>query len=69
MHNKFEIHFFLKDASLEKACDLASRIADIADACPAGYGEDSCGTTEDIKNLHYMLEYFRLNFELVPRNK
>jgi len=66
-NDKFQLHPDLHDASLEKVCDMAVRLVDLSEACPAGFGDDSCGTEEGIKNLHYMLEYLRLNFDLVPK--
>ena len=48
---------------------MAVRLVDLSEACPAGFGDDSCGTEEDIKDLHYMLEYLRLNFDLVPKSE
>ena len=56
MENKFELHPDLKDASLEKACDLAK---DLSLSTPAN--------PYDLIDLHYMLEYLRLNFDLVPK--
>ena len=59
-NDKFELHPDLKDASLEKACNLAKPIAD---AAVKGYK-----VRHDLaENLHYMLEYLRLNFDLVPK--
>jgi len=66
-NDKSHLHPDLHDASLEKACKMAVRLVDLSEACPAGFGDDSCGTEEDIKDLHYMLEYLRLNFDLVPK--
>lgn len=51
---KFELHPELKDASLEKACKFAERLTREYDP--------------DISvDLHYMLEYLRLNYDLVLR--
>ena len=55
-NDKFELHPDLKDASLEKACEMAQKLAD--------------GThlgLRERRDLHYMLEYLRLNFDLVPK--
>lgn len=54
METKFELHPDLKDASLEKACEMADWLVKEYDP--------------DISfDLHYMLEYLRLNFDLVPK--
>lgn len=52
-NNKFELHPDLQDASLEKACEMAACLA-----------QDRSAKTAD---LHFMLEYLRLNFDLVPK--
>ena len=60
METKFELHPDLKDASLEKACKMANGLTRTAHM--------SRTTVEsDAADLHYMLEYLRLNFDLVPK--
>lgn len=64
MENKFELHPDLQDASLEKACEIANRLVHTAHM--------SRESDEDIESvmaadLSYMLEYLRLNFDLVPK--
>jgi len=54
--DKFHLHPDLHDASLEKACDLAK---DLSMSMPVN--------PYDVADLHYMLEYLRLNFDLVPK--
>ena len=56
METKHELHPELHDASLEKACDLAR---DLSMSTPVN--------PYDVADLHYMLEYLRLNFDLVPK--
>jgi len=74
-NDKSHLHPDLHDASLEKACKMAVRLVDLSagtkiratSIAATGFGDDSCGAEEDIKDLHYMLEYLRLNFDLVPK--
>ena len=54
METKFELHPDLKDASLEKACELANWLS-------------SASESDLLADLSYMLEYLRLNFDLVPK--
>jgi hypothetical protein len=56
METKFELHPDLQDASLEKACELADQ-------------QVRCNRPGTAVNLSYMLEYLRLNFDLVPKPK
>jgi hypothetical protein len=67
METKFELHPDLQDASLEKACGLADKIVNLSEACPTGFGDDDCPTATLAADLSYMLEYLRLNFDLVPK--
>ena len=67
MEPKFELHPRLKDANLEAACKMADKIVNLSEACPAGFGDDDCPTATLAADLHYMLEYLRLNFDLVPK--
>ena len=61
METKLELHPDLKDASLEKACEMAERLtrANLKFLGPS--------VAERAADLHYMLEYLRLNFDLVPK--
>lgn len=56
---KFKLNPELNDASLEKACKLAN---DLTNAKGMSYTSASMAV-----DLHYMLEYLRLNYNLVPR--
>lgn len=58
---KFELNPELNDASLEKACKLANDLAMRADM--------SKEALDKAADLHYMLEYLRLNYNLVPRKE
>jgi hypothetical protein len=55
---KFEINPELKDASLTKACDLLNALCE-------QHMSYSC--KEKVISLHYMMEYLRLNYDLVPK--
>ena len=60
METKFELHPDLKDASLEKVCEMAKKLKSTSHM--------SRITAEEIAfDLSYMLEYLRLNFDLVPK--
>jgi len=63
MDHKFELNPFLKDASLEKVCEMADKLYTMLDnGNPAVlYHKDKAF------DLSYMLEYLRLNFDLVPK--
>lgn len=61
MENKFELHPFLQDASLEKACEMANKLS-------KSYMSQDSWRAESA-DLHYVLEYLRLNFDLVPKSK
>lgn len=54
METKHELHPDLKDASLEKVCEMADQ-------------QVRCHRPGTAVNLSYMLEYLRLNFDLVPK--
>ena len=59
-----EIHPELKEASLEKVCDMANKLVNSFDgriAQPIDQGQLAF-------DLSYMLEYLRLNFDLVPKD-
>lgn len=66
METKFELHPRLKDANLEKACELANALVWHNDARrhPRASRLDPSQTAFDIS---CMLEYLRLNFDLVPK--
>ena len=66
MEDKFELHPCLKDANIEKACELANALVWHNDARrhPRASRLDPSQTAFD---LSYMLEYLRLNFNLVPK--
>ena len=54
-NDKHELHPLLKDASLEKACELADQ-------------QVRCHRPGTAVDLSYMLEYLRLNFVLLPKD-
>ena len=62
MEPKFELHPLLRDASLERACELANNLT---------WGIDGRVRAHDpgqiAADLSYMLEYLRLNFDLVEK--
>ena len=60
-NDKFELHPDLKDASLEAACEMADRLT------RANLKFLGASVAEQAIDLHYMLEYLRLNFDLVPK--
>ena len=63
MENKFELHSDLKEASLEKACGIANGLHTMLDN-----GNPSVlYHKEKAADLSYMLEYLRLNFNLVKK--
>lgn len=66
-NDKFHLHPDLHDASLEKACEMANRIAELRDdrGSKSHWGPSVRDTYA--ADLHYMLEYLRLNFDLVPK--
>ena len=67
METKFELHPDLKNASLEKACEMANELAGSICGVMDNGMESLEWQWEEAKNLHYMLEYLRLNFDLVPK--
>lgn len=61
--DNFELHSDLKAASLEKACDLACSLSAMLDnGNPAILYH-----LKKAEDLHYMLEYLRLNFDLISK--
>jgi hypothetical protein len=54
MEIKHELHPTLRGASLEAACEMADR-------------QVRCYRPGTAVDLSYMLEYLRLNFDLVPK--
>jgi len=63
-NDKFQLHPDLQDASLEKACEMANSL--VWDIAARGRGTRT-NPEESAGNLHFMLEYLRLNFDLVPK--
>jgi hypothetical protein len=63
MEDKFELHPDLQDASLEAACGLADGLHTMLDSGNPALLYHK-GKAAD---LSYMLEYLRLNFDLVPK--
>ena len=61
METKHELHLDLQDASLEKVCEMADKLTR---ANLKFLGNSVANTAAD---LSYMLEYLRLNFDLVPK--
>ena len=61
METKFELHTDLQDASLEAACKMADKLT----RANLKFLGNSVATTAS--DLSYMLEYLRLNFDLVPK--
>lgn len=61
--DNFELHPDLKDASLEKVCDLVCSLVTMLDnGNPAVLYH-----LKKAADLHFMLEYLRLNFDLVSK--
>lgn len=61
MERTFEFHPDLQDASLEKACEMADKLT------RANLKFLGASVAERAFDLSYMLEYLRLNFDLVPK--
>ena len=61
METKHELHPDLHDASLEKVCEMADRLT------RANLKFLGASVAEQPNDLHYMLEYLRLNFDLVQK--
>ena len=60
MSNKFKLDPDLKDASLEKVCEMANELTTTSHM--------SKDTREGLAaDLSCMLDYLRLNFDLVPK--
>lgn len=64
---KHQLHPDLKDASLDKACELANKLVASFDnrrinRLPIDKGQLAF-------DLSYMLEYLRLNFDITPKSK
>ena len=62
MSDGAEIHDLLRDASLEKACHMAAQLAR-----KALYSGNEGEVRQLSEDLHYLLEYLRLNFDLVKK--
>lgn len=59
-NDKFQLHPDLKDASLKKVCEMANRLVKES--------QGSRGTVSTLAfEVSYMLEYLRLNFDLMPK--
>lgn len=74
----FELQEELKNANLEKACTLASSLEDAAAALAHAHStgeifvnpkEAASKVHKMTEELHYMLEYFRLCFDLTQRDR
>ena len=63
MNTKFELHPRLKDANLEAACKMADGLHTMLD----NGNPTILYHKEKAADLSYMLEYLRLNFDLVPK--
>ena len=61
-NNKFELHPLLKDASLDKAAQLANSLVVALDGRVRAHDPGQIAA-----DLSFMLEYLRLNFDLVPK--
>lgn len=59
------LHPDLKDASLDKACNIANTLVNSFDGRRINRAPIDKGQLAF--DLSYMLEYLRLNFELVPK--
>ena len=59
----FELHPDLKDASLEKVCDMANQLVNSFD----GRNVKPIDQGQLAFDLSYMLEYLRLNFNLIAK--
>jgi hypothetical protein len=60
-----EIHPELKDASLDKACELANKLVESFDSRQSILLDKG----QLAFDLSYMLEYLRLNFDITPKSK
>lgn len=63
MDNDSELHPLLKDASLDKAAQLANSLVKALDGRVRAHDPGQIAA-----DLSFMLEYLRLNFELVPKD-
>lgn len=59
------IHPDLEDASLEKVCSLANKLVNSFD--PREINNAPIDKGQLAFDISYMLEYLRLNFDLVPK--
>lgn len=64
METKHELHPDLKDVSLEKVCEMANNLHTMLANRRSEDYHNRCSKAFD---LSYMLEYLRLNFDLVPK--
>ena len=58
-----ELHPLLKDASLDKAAELANSLV-----WSSGGPRSAHSQGQIAADLSFMLEYLRLNFELIPKD-
>lgn len=61
-NNTFELHPLLKDASLDKAAKMANSLV-----IPSNGYRHPESPGQVATDLSFMLEYLRLNFDLVPK--
>ena len=59
----YELHPELKEASLDKVCEMANQLVNSFD----GRIVEPIDQGQLAFDLSYMLEYLRLNFNLVPK--
>lgn len=60
-----QLHPDLKDASLDKACELANKLVESFDSRQSILLDKG----QLAFDLSYMLEYLRLNFDITPKSK
>ena len=64
---EFKLHPDLKDASLDKVCDMANKLVECFDSRQINRPPVDKGQLAF--DLSYMLEYLRLNFDITPKSK
>ena len=62
-NDKFELHPLLKDASLDKAAEMANSLV-----WPSDVPRHPNSPRQVAADLSFMLEYLRLNFVLLPKD-
>ena len=65
MTESYQFHPELKDASLEKICEIANQLVNSFD----GRIAEPIDQRQLAFDVSYMLEYLRLNFDLVPKKR